>query len=236
MLAMLLAAAVVTADPPLSPAAQSLIASVQASIDKVREQQAALPPPKDDSERIMRLHDLDQAPRQVVVAFDFSTLKPEERKAVTAHVSALIEPVDRADNDALAKLVPPEGWFTISNYGKSTAWAAFDIVQHGGDQVRERWLPVLGRFVASGEVPGEAFGMMYDRVQITHNRPQRFGSQFRCDGGKWRPYPIEDPDHVEERRKSYGFGETFADAKGWEQSQPPCPQTQRPPPTGMKLD
>jgi hypothetical protein len=236
MLALLIAAQVASADPSLSPSAQSLLSAMQASIDEERRHQAALPPPKDDSERITRLHDIDQAPRKVVVAFDFSALAPDDRKAVMPKITALMSTVDHADYDALVKLVPPEGWFSISKYGKNAAWAAFDIVQHSDDDVRERWLPVIGAFAARGEAPGEAYGMMYDRVQITHDRPQRFGSQFRCDGGKWRPYPIEEPDHVEERRKAYGFFMSFAAYKAQYAADPPCPQTLRPPPPGMKLD
>ena len=236
MLALVFALAVAADAPPdLSPDAQALVTSVQTSIEQVRVRQAALPPAKDDSERIMRLHDVDQAPRKVIVAYDFSKLPDAQRAMALARVSALVDAVDREDNAELMKLLPPEGWFLKSKYGNA-AWAAFDIVQHGGDAVRERFLPVLGPLVASGEVPGQAYAMMYDRVQTGHKRPQRYGTQFRCDGGKWRPYPVEDPDDVDARRKTFGIEGTFAEVKAYYAAEPPCPQTQSPPPPGMKLD
>jgi hypothetical protein len=57
----------------------------------------------------------------------------------------------------------------------------------------------------------------------------RYGTQFRCDAGKWRPYPIEDPDHLDACRKTYGFLQTFAEYKAYYDGEPPCPQTRRPP-------
>ena len=236
MFALLLALAVVSSDPAdLSPAAQALVTSVETSIEQVRVRQATLPPAKDDSERIMRLAELDQAPRKVIVAYDFSKLPDAQRAKALARVSALVEAVDHEDQAALLKLVPPEGWFLKSKYGNAS-WAAFDIIQHSDLALQERFLPVLAPLVASGEVPGEAYGMMYDRVEIQHDRPQRYGTQFRCDGGKWRPYPIEDADHLEARRKAYGFLQTFVEYKAYFDGEPPCPQTGRPPPPGMKLD
>jgi hypothetical protein len=236
MFEVLLAVAALSGSADLSPKAQALVTSIAASIEQVRARQAALPPAKDDAERILRLGELDQAPRRVIVAWDFSTIPEAERAGALARASALIEAVDREDQAALLKLVPPEGWFLKSKYGERAAWAAFDIVQHGDEALQQRFLPVLGRLVPSGEVPGEGYGMMYDRVEIQHDRPQLYGTQFRCDGGKWRPYPIKDPGQLDARRKSMGFAEGFAQIKAHFDASPPCPQTGRRPPPGMKLD
>jgi hypothetical protein len=231
-----LAMAALSGSADLSPKAQAVVTAVAASIDQVRARQAALPPPKDDAERILRLGDLDQAPRKVITTWDFSTVPEAERAKAVERAWALISAQDAEDQAALLKLVPPEGWFLRSKYGERASWAAFDIVQHGDLALLERFLPVLGRQVAAGEVPGEGYAMMYDRVETSHDRPQLYGTQFRCDGGKWRPYPIKDPEGLEARRKPLGFFMTFADYKAKFESFPPCPQTKRPPPPGMKLD
>lgn len=238
MIGIVLAAAALSGgSSDLSPNAQALVTSIAASIEQVRTRQAALPPPKDDAERILRLGELDQAPRWVITAYDFSKIPEAERATALERASALIEAQDREDRAALLKLVPPEGWFPSSKYGKQAAWAAFHIIQHSDLALQERFLPVIGRLVQSGEAPGDSWAMMYDRVEIQHDRPQLYGTQFRCDSGKWRPYPIKDPDQLEARRKALGFDMTFADykAKLFDAS-PPCPQTKRPPPPGMKLD
>ena len=82
MLALILAAAVSTTAAPLSSQGQALVDAIQASIDEVRARQAKLPPPKDDAERLVRLGDFDQAPREVITAWDFSTIPEAERTAV----------------------------------------------------------------------------------------------------------------------------------------------------------
>lgn len=111
MFELVFAAAVSASSADLSPNAQALVTSIAASIEQVQTHQAALPPPKDDAERILRLGELDQAPREVIVHWDFSKIPEAERARALERASALIEAVDREDQAALLKLVPPEGWF-----------------------------------------------------------------------------------------------------------------------------
>jgi hypothetical protein len=219
-----------------SSAARDLVAKVEASITEVRAAQAKLPPPKDDAERLARMGELDQAPRRVITTFDFSTIPDAERIPAQEAASEAIEAVDEANQAALVKLVPAEGWFLKSRYGEAAARAAFNIVQHADGDLQLRFLPVLEPLVAKGEISGASYAMMFDRVAIQADRPQRYGSQFRCDGGRWRPYPIEDPDRLDERRKAMGFPMTFTDYRAIFERMPSCPQTRRPPPRGMKLE
>jgi hypothetical protein len=234
MFALILAAAVTTA--PLSPAGQAVVSAIQASIDAVRARQRALPPPKDDAERLVRMGELDQAPRKIITAFDFSTVPEAERPTAIARASALIEAVDAENQAALVKLVPHEGWFLRSAYGDKAAAAAFNIVQHADLPLQERVLPLIAPLVKRGEIDGQSYGMMFDRVAISHGRPQTYGTQFRCDDGKWRPYPILDPEHLDARRATLAFPGSYAEIKAYFDRSPPCPQTRRPPPPGMKLD
>jgi len=235
VLALVLAAAV-AAPAPLSPQGQALVAAIQASIDEVHARQSRLPPPKDDTERLVRLEQLDRAPRVVITRWDVSTIPQDERPEVFHRAFGLIAAVDRENEAALLKLLPPGGWFVRSRYGDDGASAAFQIVQHGPDEMQARFLPVLEPLAKQGEIDRQEYGLMFDRVAISQGRPQRYGSQFRCDGGKWRPYPIEDFPHVDERRQEMGFLQTFAEAKAMMDNSPPCPQTLSPPPPGMKLD
>jgi hypothetical protein len=220
----------------LSPEGRALIAAVQASLDDVRTRHAQSPPPEDDAERLVRLGELDQAPRRVVTSFDFSTVPEAEREAVLRAAVAPMEAADEANQAELLKLLPEEGWFLRSRYGEKASRAAFHIVQHAGPDLQRRFLPVLEELVQAGEVDGQSFGMMFDRVAISEGRPQRYGSQFRCDGGKWRPYPLEDRARVEALRAEIGFGWSFAENVARMEAAPPCPQTRSPPPPGMKMD
>jgi hypothetical protein len=89
-LGLLLAAALATTPPnpeaiQLSPQTQALIAPVHEAIVKARAELAALPPPKDDTERLLRMQKLDQAPRKVI-QIDFSKTPPAERVAAQAAI------------------------------------------------------------------------------------------------------------------------------------------------------
>jgi hypothetical protein len=228
-------AVVIATDAPTSPEGRELIAAIEQSIAKARADNAALPPAKTDVERLQRLTELDQAPRRVVTTFDFGRIPEADRGAALNAASARIEAVDDENLAILLAMVPPEGWFLRSKYGKA-ARIAFHIVQHSDVQTQKRFLPTLETLVPAGEFDGQSYGMMFDRVAISEGRPQRFGTQFRCDGGKWRPYPMEAADQVDARRKAMGFPEVFAAYKAQFDTSPTCPQTRSAPPPGMKLD
>ena len=218
----------------LSPQTEALIAPVRESIEQVRARHAALPPPTSDAERLVRMGELDRAGRVVIVAMDFSKIPEAERSAALDKAAGWIEAVDQENQKALLAMVPPEGWFLRSRYGKG-AGAAFHIVQHADETLWRRFLPVLEPLVAQGEIDGQNYGLMYDRLATSEGRLQRYGSQFRCDNGKWRPYPIEDPSKLDERRAAMGFIESFDTYKTRMQSGPACPQTRSPPPPGMNI-
>lgn len=119
-------------------------------------------------------------------------------------------------------MLPSEGWFYASRYGPEAANAAFLIVQHGNPELWRRFVPVLGPLVAKGEVIGPAYALMFDRLAISEGRPQRYGSQMTCKDGKFIADALEDPAHIEERRKAMGFTETLAKYAQRFENYPPC--------------
>lgn len=48
--------------------------------------------------------------------------------------------------------------------------------------------------------------MLYDRVAVSQKRPQRYGSQGRCnDQGAWTAFETEDPANLDQRRATMGL-------------------------------
>ena len=114
MIALILALALFGAQPdaasaaPLSPQARALVAPVQAAIDAERAAQAALPPPADDRERLIRMGRLDQAGRQVLLAHDATAQAAGARMTEAIyplHIGAVGGPLMRWLT-ALSGLVP----------------------------------------------------------------------------------------------------------------------------------
>lgn len=172
---------------------------------------AALPRATSDRERLERLGRIDQSWRDHMGELDVAGLTPEETRAVYALIAARTEPVDRANLAAVLAMRPKDGWFTISAYGREASEAAFHIVQHGDEQARARVLPFIAQAAERGEVDGQEFAKMYDRVQTDQGKPQRYGTQFHCVANRMVPRPLEDEARVEALRAPFNLGVTFAE-------------------------
>lgn len=211
-----------SAEAELSPAAMALIAPVHAAYAKVDAEQALLGPPKDDRERLERLFDLDQAARLAVIRIDLSVLPPDQRRAATDAMWSEITTHDLADQKALKEIVARDGWITRTKFGPKASHAAFAIVQHAVNDpgLMRTTLALLEPLAAKGQVDGNDYARMYDRVALEFDhRPQRYGTQLECRGGAWTPRALEDPEHVDERRRAVGLRSTeaqlIASRAGW---------------------
>lgn len=180
-----------------SAAVQAAIARPMDALDSALRADAVLPPPASDRERLERMGRIDQSWRRYMGEVKVEGLSPEDAAATFAEIAARTEPVDRAHLDRLLAMLPPEGWFSFSAYGREAATAAFHIVQHGDVATMKSLLPALEAMAKRGEADRWSFAAMYDRVQVAEGRPQRFGTQFRCVDHRPQPYPLEDASRVE---------------------------------------
>ena len=199
--------------PPLSPTTQALIAPVHEAFVTVDANQARLPSAKTDSERLERMFDSDQAGRKIFMKIDFSHVPRNEQPAAQAAAWKDIETHDLTDQKALKAMMPLKGWFTSPPYSAKAVIAAFSIVQHAGRD-SEFQHDALKRMkpLAERGINGEQYGMLYDRVSLDFDHmPQRYGTQVECKSGQWQPLNLEDPAHVDARRKTMGFDTTEAE-------------------------
>lgn len=225
MIALLLAALLaIQAPASLSPEARALIAPVTEAIATEEARQVALPPPADVTERFLRMYRLDQQSRVALNAVDLSGLSPADRQTAERALWDAIGAVDEQNQKALLEMLPPEGWFYKSVYGEGPAKTAFLIIQHSDIDLWRRFLPVLEPLVATGEVEGQDYGLMYDRLAINEDRPQRFGSQVICKAGRYVvDYEnLEDPANADARRAAMGFRQTLAEYETNFAAYPPC--------------
>ena len=224
MIGLILAAALLAQQAPagLSAEARTLVAPVAEAIAAEKARQAALPPPTTDRERLERMGALDQVGRRAFTVLDFSALPADERQTAETVAWADINAVDKALLDELLTMVPAEGWFKKSVYGERAAGAAFLIIQHSDLENWRRFVPVLEPLVAQGEVEGQSYGLMYDRLAINEGRPQRYGTQMKCKDGRWVVDNLEDPGRVDERRKAMNFPGTMAEYEAHFRTYPPC--------------
>jgi hypothetical protein len=74
--------------------------------------------------------------------------------------------------------------------------------------------------VRSGEIEGDDYASMFDRVATGEGRPQRYETQFRCREGKQESYPIESIEKAEELRRSLNFAQSLAESLAMQEGGP----------------
>lgn len=123
---------------------------------------------------------------------------------------------DAHSREWLKPVIARRGWFTISRDGAEADKAAQLIVQHADEDVafKGEMIALLEPLVEAGESNRGFFPYMYDRWAAQAGKPLRFGFQGACKSkGVWEPLPIEDPEHLDERRRRYGVTRSFAEQK-----------------------
>ena len=199
----------ITAEP--DAAVNAAIAAPMRALDTALVREAALPPAATDTERLERMGAIDQSFRLQMHKMPLAGLSAEQVKAAFAVIAARTDPIDQRNRDAVMAMLPKEGWFSFTAYGRPAAEAALHIINHSDLVTRQKVLPALERMAMQGEADRADFATMYDRVQTGLGRPQRYGTQFHCVDHRRVPYALEYPDRVEEWRRPMGFRISFAD-------------------------
>jgi hypothetical protein len=119
-----------------------------------------------------------------------------------------MEEVHKRNAARLKEIIAQHGWPGRSLVGQDGAAAAWFIAQHaiGDPPFQRRCLELLREALAGGEVSPAQPAFLEDRICYFEGRPQIYGTQFEPDeNGLLRPYPIADPEQVNERRKAVGL-------------------------------
>ena len=124
---------------------------------------------------------------------------------------AIIDEIDALDAKHVARLreiLAQYGWPGKTMVGLKNTGAAWMIAQHGGPEILAETLPMMYEAVKKGELHEASYATSLDRVLIQQGKKQAYGTQFDTDPatGKCEPKPIEDPEHVDERRIRAGMG------------------------------
>ncbi len=115
--------------------------------------------------------------------------------------------VHSANTRYLKDLVSRVGWIDVTRFGYSTSNAAFLLVQHSGDlPLMMAALDSLRRDLEEGHPVGEAYALLFDRLQLRLGERQRYGTQIGRDPfGQPLVLPTEDPEKVAALREGLGI-------------------------------
>jgi len=116
------------------------------------------------------------------------------------------ENTDQAHLEALKKLIGADKWVKQSEVGERAASGTFFIIQHSMDiNLLESCLPLLKDCCLEGEAPWKYYAMMYDRLQVNKDLPQRYGTQYKVVGDQQELFPLENKTRVNEWRNEIGL-------------------------------
>ena len=125
---------------------------------------------------------------------------------MSAETVAEMQAVDAKHTSRMRVIVAKHGWPGRSLVGDDGAHAAWLLVQHADSAFMAQCLPLMKRAVAAGEAFGKDYVYLLDRVRMQQGKPQIYGTQFTSAAdGKLVLHPIEDAEHVDERRRAVGL-------------------------------
>lgn len=114
---------------------------------------------------------------------------------------------DKSNLRRLKHIINQNGFPTIGMVGVEGVHAAFLLIQHADTDpsFQKKMLKVVTRRLHAGEISGNAYALLTDRVLRAEGKPQRYGTQFDEREGNLVPAPIADPSHVDQRRRALGL-------------------------------
>ena len=179
--------------------------------------QKHLPKDKQKSNSSHSIQDTIAAPALRTELLTMYTEDQQIRKALIAKGvnhpdSALIakmRKLDAAHTTRLKEIIREYGWPGTALVGKDGSNAAFIIIQHSDHETQEAMLPLVEAAYRAGDLEGQDYALLLDRVLVGRGEPQMYGTQIlppeQWQHGQPTPYPIREEHQVDQRRASVGL-------------------------------
>lgn len=105
------------------------------------------------------------------------------------------------------EMLKKHGWPTYSEVGELAADAPLLIINHMEDQaIQNKYLPQIKEACLTGQGNCMEYAKIQDEILLSQGKPQEYGMQFRMNKNRMRePYPIRDPEKVDQRRLAIGL-------------------------------
>ncbi len=121
-------------------------------------------------------------------------------------VLAMEEKNKKENKEELLELLDKYGWPTASEVTEYAAAGAALIINHTNYELRSKYFPMLEKAFKKGEAQPLRYAKMKDRLLVEEGKKQLYGTQIKFDNLSRVPYPITDPEHVDQRRAKIGLG------------------------------
>lgn len=137
-----------------------------------------------------------------------------DSKEMRAHWQKIIE-IDSINLIKVKKILDERGWLGDSVIGSQGNQTLFLVIQHSNRPTWEKYIPMLREAVKTGNADPSALALMEDRLALAQGKRQTYGSQIGRDDSGYYVLPLNDPDHVDERREEVGLGKLQEYVSSW---------------------
>ncbi len=131
-----------------------------------------------------------------------------------------MEALHRKNTSRLKEIIAEEGWPDRELVGDEGTVAAWFLAQHSISDPEFQRQALTLIHVRRGTVPAAQEAYLFDRIAMYEGRPQRYGTQsLPCPDGRYRGWQTEDPETLNDRRRSIGMPPVDDDPA---QTEPTC--------------
>lgn len=168
----------------------------------------------DYAKRLWYMEATDQAYYDCINLADSKTGK---NSTVVRALWTLKEKLNDENQKELVQLIETKGWPKKSVVGQRASGAAFLVIQHSDADKQKKYLPIIEKLCKESEASWESYALMYDRIQTSDNKPQKYGSQVRYNAqtNTYELFPLLDETKVDEWRKEVGLGSLAEYVANW---------------------
>ena len=150
---------------------------------------------------LLEMARVDQAVRNELIRKGALQPDPEVERRMAA--------LDLRNTQGVLAIVDQYGWPKPQLVGPDGVEAVLLIVQHAAYEAQKKLFPLIEQAYRAGNVTGDAYALLSDRILVREGKPQMYGTQAKpidqWIGGEAAAYPIDDEAHVDARRAQVGL-------------------------------
>jgi hypothetical protein len=118
--------------------------------------------------------------------------------------------VDTQNRERLKSIIAAHGFPTAAMVGEEAMSSVFILIQHADadPEWQKSQLNNIKAAVKSGDLDGQDYAYLYDRIQVNAGKPQRYGTQFSTVDPATKTIKlaeVEDPENLNQRRMEVGM-------------------------------
>ena len=149
------------------------------------------------------IYQQDQAPRLKFL----DAIRQKEKATAIDSLRKIMLQKDQENLRKVISIIDQYGWLSPQKVGMNASQALFLVIQHADLATQKKYLPMIRAAEKNGEILSSNLALLEDRINMRDGKKQIYGSQSFTDKqtGQLYFYPIAEPDHLDERRKSMGL-------------------------------